>query len=245
MQDDLNATLVLCEAADCPLFGSCHVECMPINTRPRHAQEKNEAGGGGDAGFGVVGGGQAGGDMNAPTPASGGAFADVTHGASIMESCESVPADEQDDDGKISQPRAANAKLGRSRLPAWRLGEPTRTWDLHDFSWYCHHCEGRRHGERSRAGDNENVAQGAETGKDNTVVSPAGGQPFAKPELAHSSRRLLKQYFELCTSPDTAQLSLLAAMTERGFVETQAWFHDKALQRQREERQKKLQQCAC
>lgn len=58
MQDDLNATLVLCEAADCPLFGSCHVECMPINTRPRHAQEKNEAGGGGDAGFGVVGGGK-------------------------------------------------------------------------------------------------------------------------------------------------------------------------------------------
>lgn len=53
---------------------------------------------------------------------------------------------------------------------------------------------------------------------------------------------MLKQYFEVCATPDKAEISLLAAITERSVMDTQAWFHDRLLQRQRDERQKQQSQ---
>ena len=42
MQDDVNATLVLCETADCPQFGACHVECMTLDKRPPVALDESD-----------------------------------------------------------------------------------------------------------------------------------------------------------------------------------------------------------
>jgi len=36
MQDELNATLALCDTdPDCPHYGCCHVECLPAARRPQ------------------------------------------------------------------------------------------------------------------------------------------------------------------------------------------------------------------
>ena len=151
--------------------------------------------------------------------------------------------------------KAATAKLGpfgRPRSNVWRPGDPRRTWDLSNFIWYCSHCEE----ERGVQGASVDPAAKAQCVFDSTGEvrnsmdckkdhGSAAMQPqslsIPKPELTHGSRRVLKQYFELCTAPDRAQLSLLAAMTERSLADTQSWFHEKVLQRQREERQR-LQQ---
>ena len=252
MQDDLNATLVLCETADCPKFSSCHVECMALDIRPPVAQEPAGAeqhdGEAEQEGVGVTATMVPGSLRNSGSNTHGGArggAAPMTHPEATAD-----VARREDDRAKIKAPNAPGAKLGpfgRPRSLAWRPGDPKRTWDLHDFSWYCSHCQHARSEKvegsaaMSLIGNTDLADVTAFEGTKDTAPA-SGGLPVVKPELTHTSRRLLKQYFELCASPDAAQLSLLAAMTERSPADTQAWFHERALQRQREERQK--QQCA-
>ena len=243
MQDDLNATLVLCETSDCPQFGSCHVECMPMDTRPPVMQDKSEAVEDGE-------------DSNEAADANGDAGSSSGAVTAPPETTSEVGQSE-DDKAKVKAPGAAGVKLGpfgRPRSLAWRPGDPKRTWNLRDFSWYCSHCEQARDEKAKQAAamaedsaDEElkgpEVKKETEAKKENCAAPvPGPGGPYIKPELTHGSRRLLKQYFELCATPDKPQLSLLAAMTERSIADTQTWFHEKGLQRQREERQKQQQQ---
>ena len=245
MQDDLNATLVLCETSDCPQFGSCHVECMPMDTRPPVLQEKSDDAEDEEDGDDSSEEGDGGTNGEAGT-SSGAATAPPDTTSEVGQS--------EGDKAKVKVPGAAGVKLGpfgRPRSLAWRPGDPKRTWDLRDFSWYCSHCvQAREEKAKEEAATAEGSSSDAEEkgpeveketeAKKEKCAAPAPGPggPYIKAELTHGSRRLLKQYFELCATPDKAQLCLLAAMTERSIMDTQSWFHEKGLQRQREERQK-------
>ena len=177
--------------------------------------------------------------------------------------------------------RLAGGKLGpfgRPRVAGWRPGDPKRTWDLTNFTWYCGECEKQRAAkvkeEEERVREEEAKAALA-NGLPPPPPSPYTGcgacislvecgwpsssswcasrcprrssvswlgrrptccrpSPYIKTELTIPSRRLLKQYYELCTNPDRQQLALIAAMTERSLQDTQAWFDRRKYEEKKE-----------
>ena len=183
MQDELSATLALCETDDCPHHGCVHIECLLAEERPPLKQDAKEA----DA------------NDDADAEVDGGAL---------------------DDSGRAEEGQAAAAEqrkeVVKKKPPAAPFGrEAKKAWDISSFSWFCSKCC-----------DEKGVAatKGSEHAAGGTHPAPAGK------ELTPAHRKLLKQYFELCKQPDQAELRLLASLTERGPVETKAWFEQKVAQ---------------
>ena len=150
MDDDIQTTLVLCENRECAYFGACHVECMPVDTRPPvvvessdeeleprgeeegedGAKEEPEEGEEGEkkpaadeAGGGDKGAdGEGGGGGGATAPADGEGAADADKAA-----------------------KPAGARRGRKpaseRVVTWKPGDPKRWWTIDDFHWFCDGCK--------------------------------------------------------------------------------------------------------
>ena len=203
MQDELSATLALCETDDCPHHGCVHIECLLAEERPplkQEAKEAQDASNANDADGGDAEGGDGGG---------GGGGLDESGRA---EEGQAAAAAAESQRKEVAKKKPPSAPFGR---------EAKKAWDISCFSWFCSACCDEKGVAATKGSEHGGAGAGAH--------QPAPGGTSGK-ELTPAHRKLLKQYFELCKQPDVAELRLLASLTERGPVETKAWFEQKVAQ---------------
>ena len=255
MQDETNATLALCDTNDCLHFGACHIECMPPHMRPpvqlpklgsEDEEDLDEIDVTMDEVDGVLPGccGAAAGaaDGAAAVGAAGVVAPGAKHGAPRAPLPQWRPGDPKrvwkldhfrwfcahcaEEDGEARPPAyGVNKKLDAKKMARTKGGSKAGV---------------------KEAGPSAAAASGAgEAGAGALGAAAAAGAPLPaglpppRTELTFAHRRLLKQYHDLCSTPDEAQAMLLAALTDRNSpAEVTAWLHERTIELRRRERAK-------
>lgn len=254
MQDETNATLALCDTNDCLHFGACHIECMPPHMRPpvqlpklgsEDDDDLDEIDVTMDEVDGVLPGccGAAAGaaDGAAAVGAAGVVAPGAKPGAPGAPPPQWRPGDPKRV-WKLDHFRWFCAHCaeedGEARPPAYGVNKK------HDAKKMA-----RKGGSKAgvkEAGPSVAAASGAgEAGAGALGAAAAAGAPLPaalplpRTELTFAHRRLLKQYHDLCPTPDEAQTMLLAALTDRNSpAEVTAWLHERTVELRRRERAK-------
>ena len=136
MQDELTTTLALCETPECPHYGSCHIECMPIGQRPPLKASAVENGEKGEAAEGGKVKGEGEGSKTSPgrdTPPVGGDPTDVTGGdvtkmevdGAEAEGKEEVKAEAEEKKAKKKTKEAPKAPVAKAK-PGSELVRPRK-----------------------------------------------------------------------------------------------------------------------
>jgi len=247
MQDEINATLALCDTSSedgggCPHYGCCHIECLPAARRPplqavldaeaaaaKEAREREEAA---EAAAAAAAAGADDVEMaeagDAPAPAEEGA----TNGDAAATAAEAPR--------KLA--KAPVAARGGAHTGVGPFGRPLaadkKKWAVSRLKWHCVMCEQNQRADGGCPPAPSDAAAGP------AAASGGGGAP-PRPELTAVGRRLLRQYYELCKRPDEGQLAVLARVTDREASDVANWFaaceraeSDKERARQRAEQAK-------
>ncbi|KAL3923349.1 MAG: hypothetical protein SGPRY_004246, partial [Prymnesium sp.] len=225
MQDELTATLALCDTGEgCRRYGACHIECMPVGRRPKlklDLSQLEEGESKEEAGCERM-------DVDSPGVEESNGGRDEVKAPAKADSKELMVSKERKDKGGKKEEKKPLSKTVGPPKPKIKSGitafESKREWNVSDFYWYCPACEAEGKGAPASAGDDRLESCVNRLNSDASAPSCAAVGTEGHVPLLPAQRALLKQYYDLCASPDAQQLRLLGALTERSDVDVRSWF---------------------
>uniref|UniRef100_A0A6S9VAX5 Uncharacterized protein n=1 Tax=Chrysotila carterae TaxID=13221 RepID=A0A6S9VAX5_CHRCT len=228
MQDELQATLILCDTPDCT--GAIHIECMHPSRRPTQISEDKDASAAsaqGETSTDTEGErrGDDGRKARRPPPPKAPDQKRRWKLDNFTWFCETCEASKP-----VKKPR--RSKQADAQQP------DAKQQDMRPAA------SGGADKEAGGTAPEENDKNGSAVGE----VAPAGaagalaegGDGDAAPvplrELTPAHRRLLRQFHAMCSSPDADALRLLGAAVDCGEEQVKLWFDERERERERERR---------